>query len=310
MITAVETSGLSKSFKGFMAVDKLDLNVPEGSIYGFLGPNGAGKTTTLKMLTGLTEPTGGNIRIYGREVSFGSHRNRTDIGFLPDVPNFYNWMTPVQFLKFTGELFSIDKKLLDNRVIELLDLVGLSGIKKRIGGFSRGMKQRLGIAQALINRPKVVFMDEPVSALDPIGRKEVMDILVKLSGKVTVFFSSHILSDIEKVCDRVVIMDKGKMLLEDSMENLRSRYSNGVISIETENTPESKSIFLDGLKEMNCIDKVQSMENGEFTVYTRDLPKAQLEIPSLMAAKHMALRKFILLEPTLEDIFMKVVETE
>jgi ABC-2 type transport system ATP-binding protein len=309
MSAAVETSGLSKSFKGFMAVDGLDLNVPEGSIYGFLGPNGAGKTTTLKMLTGLTEPTRGSIRIYGREVTFGSHRNRTDMGFLPDVPNFYNWMTPAQFLRFTGELFSIDSKLLNGRINELLDLVGLNGVKKKIGGFSRGMKQRLGIAQALINQPKVVFMDEPVSALDPIGRKEVMEILVKLSGKVTVFFSSHILSDIEKVCDRVVIMNKGKMLLEDSMENLRGRYSNGVINIETDSAG-SKSLLMDDLKKMNCIDKVQSLENGEFTVYTRDLAKAQHEIPSLMAAKGTGLKKFVLLEPTLEDIFMKVVESK
>lgn len=309
MIPAVETSGLSKSFKGFTAVDKLDLNVPEGSIYGFLGPNGAGKTTTLKMLTGLAEPTHGSIRIYGREVTFGSSRNRTGIGFLPDVPSFYNWMMPAQFLRFTGELFSIDKKLLSDRIDELLDLVGLNGAKKKIGGFSRGMKQRLGIAQALINQPKVVFMDEPVSALDPIGRKEVMDILVKLSGKVTVFFSSHILSDIEKVCDRVVIMDKGRMLLEDSMENLKGRYSNGVINIETDNSI-SKNLLIDELRKMNCIDKVLSLENGEFTVYTKNLAKARYEIISLMALKGTALKKFVLLEPTLEDIFMKVVETK
>ena len=309
MSAAIVTSGLSKSFKGYTAVDKLDLNVPEGSIYGFLGPNGAGKTTTLKMLTGLTEPTGGIIRLFGREVVFGSHRNRADIGFLPDVPNFYNWMTPAQFLRFAGELFSVDSHLLNYRINELLELVGLNGVNKKIGGFSRGMKQRLGIAQALINKPKVVFMDEPVSALDPIGRKEVMDILVKLSGKVTVFFSSHILSDIEKVCDRVVIMNKGRLLLEDSMENLRGSYSNGMINIETD-TPASKRLLMDELKKMNCIDRVQSLDNGEFTVYTRDLAKAQHEIPSLMAAKGTALKKFVMLEPTLEDIFMKVVEAK
>lgn len=309
MSAAVETFGLGKSFKGFTAVDGIDLNVPEGSIYGFLGPNGAGKTTTLKMLTGLTEPTLGTIRINGREVTFGSHRNRTDIGFLPDVPNFYNWMTPAQFLRFTGELFSIENKLLNNRINELLELVGLSGVKKKIGGFSRGMKQRLGIAQALINQPKVVFMDEPVSALDPIGRKEVMEIMVKLSGKVTVFFSSHILSDIEKVCDRVVIMNKGRLLLEDSMENLRGSYSNGVINIETDSST-NKTILMEELKKMNCIDRVQSLENGEFTVYTKDLTKAQHEIPSLIAVKGIALKKFVMLEPTLEDIFMKVVESK
>jgi len=309
MSIAIETIGLKKSYKGMTAVDGLDLNVPEGSIYGFLGPNGAGKTTTLKMLTGLTKPTSGSIRIYGREVNFGSHRNRTDIGFLPDVPNFYNWMTPAEFLRFAGELFSIDKKQLNGRIDELMELVGLSGVKKKIGSFSRGMKQRLGIAQALINQPRVVFMDEPVSALDPIGRKEVMDILVRLSGRVTVFFSSHILSDIEKVCDRVLIMDKGKVVLEDSMEALRKKYSNGVIDIEAD-TPESKALLMDELRRMSCIDKVQNMENGEFKVFTRNLEKAQHEIPSLFASKNAGLKKFILLEPTLEDIFMKVVDAK
>lgn len=309
MNAAVETFGLRKSYKGFMAVDGLDLRVPEGSIYGFLGPNGAGKTTTLKMITGLTQPSSGTIKIYGREVIFGSLRNRTDIGFLPDVPNFYNWMTPEQFLQFTGELFSIDKKLLHNRIDELMDLVGLGGVKKKIGGFSRGMKQRLGIAQALINQPKVVFMDEPVSALDPIGRKEVMDILMKLAGKVTVFFSSHILTDVERVCDRVVILNQGKMLLEDSMDKLRSRYSQRVISIETD-TVENKMKLIEELGKMKWVEKLQSLENGEFAVHVRDLRKAQHEIPVIIAAKGTALKKFTMLEPTLEDIFMKVVDLE
>jgi ABC-2 type transport system ATP-binding protein len=309
MNAAVETFGLRKSFKGFTAVDGLDLRVPEGSIYGFLGPNGAGKTTTLKMITGLTQPSGGAIKIYGREVIFGSNRKRTDIGFLPDVPNFYNWMTPEQFLKFTGELFSIDKKLLNNRIDELMELVGLSGVKKKIGGFSRGMKQRLGIAQALINQPRVVFMDEPVSALDPIGRKEVMDILIKLSGKVTVFFSSHILSDVERVCDRVVILHQGKMLLEDSMDNLRSMYSQKVINIETD-TVENKTKLMDELNKMKWVEKLQSLENGEFTVHAWDLRKAQQEIPVIIAANGIALKKFTMLEPTLEDIFMKVVDLQ
>lgn len=309
MNAAVETFGLRKSYKGFMAVDGLDLHVPEGSIYGFLGPNGAGKTTTLKMLTGLTKPSSGTIKIYGREVIFGSNGNRTDIGFLPDVPNFYNWMTPIQFLQFTGELFSIDKKLLNNRIDELMELVGLGGVKKKIGGFSRGMKQRLGIAQALINQPKVVFMDEPVSALDPIGRKEVMDVLIKLSGKVTVFFSSHILSDVERVCDRVVILNQGKMLLEDSMEKLRSGYSKRVLNIETD-TVENKMLLMEELSKMKWVEKLQGLENGEFIVHARDLQKAQLEIPIILAAKGAALKKFTTLEPTLEDIFMKVVDSE
>ena len=308
MIAAIETNNLCKSFKGFKAVDSLYLKVPEGSIYGFLGPNGAGKTTTIKMLTGLSQPTQGSIRINSNQVKFGSLRNRTDIGFLPDVPNFYDWMTTVEFLKFSGEMFSIDKKVLANRIESLMALVGLDGIKKKIGGFSRGMKQRLGIAQALINQPRVVFMDEPTSALDPIGRKEVMDILLKLSGKVTVFFSSHILSDIERVCDRVVILDKGKMVLEDSMEELRNKYSKRIIIVETEKG-ESKLNLLRELEKKDWVEKIQDLDNGELQLYASDMCKAQHEIPSAFSTAGAPLIKMNVLEPTLEDIFMKVVDS-
>ena len=187
--------------------------------------------------------------------------------------------------------------------------MGLGGVKKKIGSFSRGMKQRLGIAQALINQPSVVFMDEPVSALDPIGRKEVMDILVKLSGKVTVFFSSHILSDIERVCDRVVILNGGRVLLEDSMENLKVRYSSRVITIGTD-PGESKSLLMDEIKKREWAGNIQSLENGDFTVHAMDMAKAQHEIPVIIAEKGLVLKKFTVLEPTLEDIFMKVVDSE
>ncbi len=309
MSAAIETHNLCKSFKGFKAVDGLNLNVPEGSVYGFLGPNGAGKTTTIKMLTGLSRPTQGRLKINGREVEFGSLKNRTDIGFLPDVPNFYDWMTPVEFLKFSGELFSIDKKVLASRIESLMDLVGLNGVKKKTGAFSRGMKQRLGIAQALINQPRVVFMDEPTSALDPIGRKEVMDILAKLSGKVTVFFSSHILSDIERVCSRVVILDKGKMVLEDSMEELRSKYSKRIITIETEKG-ERKLRLLSKLEKMDWVENIRNMDNGELQFHAADMRKAQLEIPVVLAAAEAPLIRMNVLEPTLEDIFMKVVENQ
>lgn len=308
-MNAIQTHNLSKNFKGFKAVDGLELNVQEGSIYGFLGPNGAGKTTTIKMLTGLSQPTGGSISINGREVVFGSFKNRTDIGYLPDVPNFYNWMNATEFLTFCGELFAIDKKTLNKRIENLLELVGLSGVKKKTGGYSRGMKQRLGIAQALINQPKVVFMDEPVSALDPIGRKEVMDILAGLSGKVTVFLSSHILNDIERACDRVVILDKGRMVLEDSMDGLRSRYSKRTITIETE-AGEKKRALIGELEKREWVEKVASLDNGELRLDVLDMDRAQHEIPGVIAAMGAPLKKYSALEPTLEDIFLKVVDNK
>lgn len=308
-MNAIETRGLVKSFKGFRAVDGLDLNVPEGSIYGFLGPNGAGKTTTIKMLTGLSQPTGGSIRICGREAVFGSLKNRSDIGYLPDVPNFYDWMDAREFLTFAGELFAIDKRTLDKRIESLLKLVGLSGVKKKTGGFSRGMKQRLGIAQALINQPKVVLMDEPVSALDPIGRKEIMDILAGLSGKVTVFLSSHILGDIERICDRVAILDKGRMVMEDTMDSLKRRYSRRVIMIETD-AGEKKRSLIGELDRREWVEKVTDMDNGELRLEAAEMLIAQREIPGIMAEAGAALKRFAVLEPTLEDIFIKVVDNK
>lgn len=308
-MNVIETRNLTKSFKGYKAVDGLNLNVAEGSIYGFLGPNGAGKTTTIKMLTGLSRPTEGKIKIFGKEVVFGSFENRMDIGYLPDVPNFYDWMNATEFLTFAGELFAIDKKTLGKRIENLLELVGLSGVKKKTGGFSRGMKQRLGIAQALINQPKVVFLDEPVSALDPIGRKEVMDILAGLSGKVTVFLSSHILNDIERACDRVVILDKGRMVLEDSIGGMRSKYSRRTITIETE-AGEKKLSLIGALEKREWTEKIVNMDNGELRLDVIDMIKAQLEIPGIIAATGAALKKFQILEPSLEDIFMKVVDNK
>jgi ABC-2 type transport system ATP-binding protein len=303
---AIQTRNLSKSFKSHQAVSDLQLHVPEGSIYGFLGPNGAGKTTTIKMLTGLSRPTTGSIIIHGSEVKFGKLMNRKEIGYLPDVPNFYPWMTATQFLKFVGELFSIEPKLLHARIEFLLELVGLSGVKQQIGGFSRGMKQRLGIAQAILHQPKVVFMDEPTSALDPIGRKEVMEILKKLAGHMTIFLSSHILTDIERVCDRVVIMDHGKKVLEDSIEELRRRYSNRTIIVQTE-PGEPLNRLLREFSKREWVLQIKQNGQGELQLDVQDLTRAEYEIPGVLTSASAPLFKLIMQEPTLEDIFMKVV---
>ncbi|WP_010243127.1 ABC transporter ATP-binding protein [Acetivibrio cellulolyticus] len=303
---AVETNKLTKRFNSFSAVDGLDLRVPEGSIYGFLGPNGAGKTTTIKMLLGLSKPTSGDIKLYGRDVTFGSLKNRMDIGFLPDVPSFYDWMKPKEFLYFCGNLFSIDKKVLNDRVDNLIELVGLEEVNKKIKGFSRGMKQRLGIAQALINDPKVIFLDEPTSALDPIGRKDVMDIIGKLAGRVTVFFSTHILSDVERICDRVVILDKGKMLIEDTIPNLRQKYSRQGIEIEADES-ENFNEFLSLLSKQKWVDSTEIPERGKVKVLVNNLSDAQINMTALLTEKKVRLKKFMILEPSLEDIFLKVV---
>ena len=303
---AVETRDLNKWYKTVKAVKGLNLKIPEGSVYGFLGPNGAGKTTTIKMLTGLSKPTSGRIFINSTEVKFGNKNNFQHIGYLPDVPQFYTWMTPEQLLTFCGELFSIDKSILKNRVGELMHLVGLEGVNKRIGGFSRGMKQRLGIAQALINDPKVVFLDEPTSALDPIGRKEITDTIVKLAGKVTVFLSTHILSDVERMCDRVLIINNGKAIMEDSIQNLRKKYPTRTILLELENQRDAK-IILNTFKQQKWQENVSINESGEIRLSVNIISEAQHSIPKILSERELPLKKFLILEPSLEDIFLKVV---
>lgn len=306
MMYAVETDKLQKSFGNVKAVCELDLKVPEGSIYGFLGPNGAGKTTTIKMLTGLIKPDSGKIKICGKEFNMQSNGHGNFTGYLPDVPNFYDWMTAAEFLKMCGELFGINQKTLKKRIEHLLELTGLYDVKKKIGGYSRGMKQRLGIAQALINEPKVVFLDEPVSALDPIGRKEVMDIIGSLSGKTTVFFSTHILADVERICDRIVILNKGKVVLEDSISSIKNKYTSREIVLGAE---EMKQQLTEALSQQKWVLSIKENSNGsDLIIKTNHLLKAQIEIPALLAQKNIALRKFAILEPNLEDIFIEVIK--
>ena len=215
-IVRVET--LQKVFRvGFWgrrvtAVDEVSLEVHSGEVFGFLGPNGAGKTTTIKMLMGLIYPSGGTATLFGRPV--GDPTAKAKVGFLPESPYFYDYLTSREFLRFYGHLFGLIGSTLNKRIDELLELVGMTHARDlQLRKFSKGMLQRVGIAQALINDPELVILDEPMSGLDPIGRKEVRDLILRLkeSGK-TVMFSSHILHDAELLCDRVAMIMKGKLV--------------------------------------------------------------------------------------------------
>jgi ABC-2 type transport system ATP-binding protein len=216
-MAVIRTAGLTKEFRlGFrrkraLAVDRLDLEVEDGEIFGFLGPNGAGKTTTLKMLMGFIKPTSGRAWLFGEEI--GDVRVRQRIGFLPESPYFYDYLTATEFLAFYGRLFGLSGEVIADKTAALLKQVGLeSSAHLQLRKFSKGMLQRIGIAQALINDPQLVILDEPMSGLDPIGRKEVRDLILQLKqqGK-TVFFSSHIIPDVEMLCDRVGILVRGRL---------------------------------------------------------------------------------------------------
>lgn len=217
---AIETHGLRKAYGEKVAVHDVTIAVPQGEVFGFLGPNGAGKSTTMKMLLGLAFPTSGAARLLGEPL--GSIAAKRRIGFLPEQFRFHEWLRGVEFLDFHGELCGVPRAERRRRIPELLELVGLAGRgNDRLRGYSKGMLQRIGLAQALLNDPALVFLDEPTSALDPIGRREVRDIIRVLKGRgMTVFLNSHILSEVESVCDRVAIIDRGRVVRYGPLDEL------------------------------------------------------------------------------------------
>jgi len=311
MTPAIRTEGLTKRFGDITAVDRLDLNIPERAVFGFLGPNGAGKTTTVKMLTGLSRATEGKAFICDQEVTQASVTVRRNFGFLPDVPAFYEWMTGEEYLRFAGELYGMDSPAITKRSAELLEIVELKKAgRRKVGGYSRGMKQRLGIAQAMLNHPKVLFLDEPTSALDPIGRRDVLDLIGRLREEATVFMSTHILSDVERVCDSVGIIDAGKLLVTSSVEELRRKYARSVFEIEFE---EDAAPFLETLVSKPWFLKSEQGAANGFPVWritAKDVATARKELPALIAGSKLTLLKYELAHPSLEDIFVEVVKAK
>jgi ABC-2 type transport system ATP-binding protein len=289
----------------------LDLEVDADSVFGFLGPNGAGKTTTIRILTGLAHPTAGRARVAGVEVGAENERLARAIGHLPEEPAFYPWMSPVEFLDYVGRLFGLPGAERRSRTQELLGLVGLTGdAKRRIGGFSRGMRQRLGIAQALVNRPKVIFLDEPASALDPAGRRDVLELISALKGQATVFMSSHILADVARVCDTVGIIDGGRMLTVAPLDALMDRYALPVF--EVEGLPGGDAEVMAWTTELAGLPWVDSVSVEAHTarIHVRDLEKARFGLLASISSAGLAINRFEAARPSLEDIFLKLVGEE
>lgn len=212
-------TNLKKHFGDKEVLTGLNLSVPEHSVFGFVGENGAGKTTTMKIILGLLKSDRGEVFVSGERVKYGQTATNRYIGYLPDVPEFYSFMTAREYLRLCGESLEMGKNDIEKRSDELLTLVGLSKENHRIRGFSRGMKQRLGIAQALLGRPKILICDEPTSALDPIGRKEILDILLSSKKQTTVLFSTHILSDVERICTDVAFLNNGKIAMQGAVSS-------------------------------------------------------------------------------------------
>lgn len=302
----LEINQLNKKFGNKNVLSGLDMNVPENSIFGFVGQNGAGKTTTMKIILGLLKADSGDIIVCGEKVTYGDTKTNRHIGYLPDVPEFYGYMKPMEYLLLCGGVTGLTKKDTLSRGKELLELVGLSDENKRIRSFSRGMKQRLGIAQALLNEPKLLICDEPTSALDPIGRSEILDILLKIKGKTTVVFSTHILSDVERVCDYVAILHKGKLALQGTLSEIRTQYSFNGYSIEF-TCEEELNIFSDSI-ELKKDDIQLSKNKNSLTVIFNDINKDGYFLIQLLSQKKIVPLRFEKVEPSLENLFMEVVK--
>ncbi|MEO8286240.1 MAG: ABC transporter ATP-binding protein [Chloroflexota bacterium] len=221
-VDAVHTQDLSKAYDGVKVLDNLTFSVPKNSIFGFLGPNGAGKSTTIKLLLGLIQPTGGKASVFGHDITHESVAVRSRVGYLAQDPRYYEQMTARQTLRYTAHFFfSGPNKLLEDRVSEMLDLVGLADKADRpIKGFSGGERQRLGIAQAQVNYPDLLILDEPAASLDPQGRYDVLSIMERLRKHTTIFYSTHILEDVQRVSDTVAILNHGKLIAQAPIQQL------------------------------------------------------------------------------------------
>lgn len=305
-MAAINLSKVSKKFGSFSAISDLSLEIAENRIVGFLGPNGAGKTTTIRMMVGLSKPSSGEIRIAGEQIIFGDAKVNSSFGYLPEQPAFYGWMTGAEYLDFVGQTFGLEIAERKKRIDELLSLTDLTDARrKRISTYSNGMKQRLGIAQALINRPKVLIMDEPVSALDPIGRRQVLSVIEGLKKEMTIFLSTHILSDVDRICDDVAIINKGKLITFSPLSELKAKYATQILEVEFGADPIS---IINKLKQESWAGKIEK-EGNHLKIWLKDESAISGNKPlKFFADAPVAILKYGLSLPEVEDLFIALTE--
>jgi ABC-2 type transport system ATP-binding protein len=301
----IETKNLTKIYGKKTAVDKLNLKIEEGEIYGFLGPNGAGKTTTILMLMGLTEPSSGTIKICGYAPNRDPLKIKKLVGYLPEKVGFYDDLTAGENLAYTAQLNGARLKELNNRVSEALDSVGLIDMKdKKVGTFSHGMKQRLGIADVMIKRPKVIIFDEPTSGIDPQGVDEVLTLIKELGKKkISALISSHQLHHIEAVCSKVAILAEGKLVVEGPISKLgKEAIAGGKFNIELIASPVNHKL-IEALEKIPHVIKVETKTEETLIITSnedvrKEISKAVFESGSLLSGMKIE-------EYSLEQIYLK-----
>ena len=305
----IRCEGLTKAFKGHKkpVIDGLSFTVPKNTIFGFLGPNGAGKSTSINMIVGLLRPSAGNIFIDGLTIKDRPNEYLKKIGYLSQTPRLFGWMTGKELLEWVGELYgygSKERKIRANRLLEMSGLTEAS--HKRISTYSGGMKQRLGIAQAMVGEPEVLILDEPTSSLDPIGRKEVLDFILALKDQCTVLVSTHILSDVERICDELVIINKGRLVAKGLTSLILSSHQQRKIVIEMYD--ESTLNLL--LKDLQSLLREEDIRaNGlKIEVLGSEMRKLQSVVLSHILRLDIIVKRIEVPEPTLEDVFIQLIE--
>lgn len=306
---AIRCHNLSRRYGRVEALKPLNLEVAPGSIFGFLGRNGAGKSTTMRLLAGLTRPSTGQAWIAGIETTQADSPARAYFGYLPQDPAFYGWMTAQEYLDYIGKLFQMDKPTRQARIAHLLALSGLSDSAKRpIRGFSGGMLQRLGIAQAMLHNPPVLLLDEPTSALDPAGRYELLSFIEGLRGQVTVFFSSHILADVERVCDTVGIIHQGELRLVADRDALLARYASNWLLLQlAEESQAQLPAFVGQLQALPWITAVEQ-QGAALHIRVNDVAIAKEAVLPLLVQQGLLLERYEWTRPSLEQIFLQISE--
>ena len=311
--SAISMTGLTKHYPGVQALSDLSLEVPAGSIYGFLGPNGAGKSTTIKVLAGLTRPTRGSASVAGIRVDAGPGYRR-EVGYLAQEPQFYDWMTGRETLRFVASLYPAADRAGDDRITAVLKRVGLAdAADRRTATYSGGMRQRLGIAQALIGSPAVLLLDEPVSALDPIGRREVLDLMRELRGEVTVFYSTHILDDVERVSDHVAILDGGRLVRSAPTAELLSSFAQDQLRVVIGGANDGTSVAIASIPGVISVEPAE--RSADLRSYlVRVAPDAGTTVQGAItrfAADHgQTVTENHLVRLGLEDVFLRLVNTK
>lgn len=308
----IHFSHITKKFKERIALENVDFSISQGRCVGLLGVNGAGKTTTLRILSGLLYETSGDVIYKGKSINSSNDallKYKGKIGYLPQHPKYFNWMTGYEFLSLMSDLYQIPTSLKKNRIEEVLEIVKLKGEERRkIGEYSGGMKQRLGIAQAILHEPEFLILDEPVSALDPEGRYQIINLIEQLKRKSTILLSTHILHDADDICDDVIILHNGKKIIDTELLQLKNNYIEPIINISFVDSTKIDYI-LPLLKQYQWIEDIQ-VKNSALTIKVNNRDLALEKLPTILLENDSPFTSFNITEPKLEDIFLRLVSKQ